>query len=77
MYLCQEPDPNQLELFEASLPFEDKLDRTNRWLRLAHTLNWQEWERDYAKLFAAVGRPGLRALRVGDFDLEASVSNQR
>ena len=61
MYLCQEPDPNQLELFNASLPFEDKLDRNNRWVRLAHTLNWSEWERDYAKLFAADGRPGLRA----------------
>jgi len=61
MYLCQEPDPNQLDLFDASLPFGGTLDRNNRWLRLAHMLNWQEWERSYAKLFAAVGRPGLRA----------------
>ena len=42
MYLCQEPDPNQLEMFEATLPFDDRLARNNRWLRLAHTLNWQE-----------------------------------
>ena len=61
MYICQEPDANKLELFNASLPFDGKLDGNNRWLRLAHTLNWQEWERAYAKLFAAVGRPGLRA----------------
>ena len=61
MYLCQEPDPNQLELFNASLPFEDKLPRENRWVRLAHTLDWREWELSYAKLFAAEGRPGLRA----------------
>lgn len=61
MYVYQEPDPNQLELFNASLPFDGKLDPDNRWVRLAPTLNWSEWERDYAKLFAAVGRPGLRA----------------
>lgn len=61
MYICQEPDPNQLDLFNASLPFDGKLDRDNRWIRLAHTLNWQEWELSYAKLFAAEGRPGLRA----------------
>lgn len=61
MYICQEPDPNQLELFNASLPFDGKLDGDNRWVRLAHTLNWSEWELSYAKLFAADGRPGLRA----------------
>lgn len=61
MYICQEPDPNQLELFNVSLPFDGKLDAENRWVRLAHMLDWREWELSYAKLFAAEGRPGLRA----------------
>lgn len=61
MYICQEPDQQQLELFERSLPFEGKLNRDNRWLRLAHMLTWRELELAYAKLFAAEGRPGIRA----------------
>jgi transposase, IS5 family len=61
MYICQEPDRQQLEIFERSLPFDGKLDRGNRWIRLAHTLNWRELELSYAKLFAADGRPGIRA----------------
>jgi len=61
MYICQEPDQQQLELFERSLPFNGKLDHGNRWIRLAHTLNWRELELSYAKLFAADGRPGIRA----------------
>ena len=61
MYICQEPDQQQLEFFERSLPFSGKLDRENRWIRLAHTLNWRELELSYAKLFATEGRPGIRA----------------
>ena len=61
MYICQEPDQQQLELFERSLPFDGGLDHNNRWIRLAHTLNWRELELSYAKLFAAEGRPGIRA----------------
>ncbi len=59
MYICEEPDPNLLDLLDASLPFGGKLDRNNRWLRLAHTMNWQEWERSYAKLFAAAAQCAL------------------
>lgn len=61
MYVYQEPDQQQLELFERSLPFEGGLDHENRWIRLAHLLNWREMEVSYAKLFAAEGRPAIRA----------------
>ena len=61
MYICQEGDPDQLELFEHLLPFAGKLDRSNRWIVLAHTLNWRELKLSYAKLFATEGRPGVRA----------------
>jgi len=61
MYVFQEPNDQQLELFERSLPFSGTLDRTNRWIRLAHALNWRELEGSYAKLFAEIGRPALRA----------------
>ena len=52
MYVCHEPDVQQLELFERSIPFTDKLDRTNRWIRMAHAIDWHTLEVSYAKLFA-------------------------
>ena len=44
MYKYSEPDVNQLEIFEKSLPFGGKLDRNNRWIRLAELVNWRELE---------------------------------
>jgi hypothetical protein len=61
MYKFTEPDLNQLEIFEKSLPFGGKLNRNNRWIRLAELINWRELEVIYAKTFAASGRPGVRA----------------
>jgi len=61
MYACHEPDEQQLELFERSMPFADKLDRSNRWIRMAHAIDWRALEVSYAKLFAHTGRPALRA----------------
>lgn len=61
MYVFQEPNDQQLELFERSLPFSGTLDRDNRWIVLAHAINWRELEGSYAKLFAESGRPALRA----------------
>jgi hypothetical protein len=52
---------NQLQLFEQSLPFGGKLNRQNRWIRLAELINWRELESIYAKTFASIGRPGVRA----------------
>ena len=64
MYIFEESAKQQLELFERSLPFDGKLDPNNRWIVLAHTVNWSELERSYAKLFSDTGRPGLRARHV-------------
>ncbi len=61
MYVFQESNDQQLELFERSLPFSGKLDHENRWIRLAHAITWRELEVSYAKLFAETGRPALRA----------------
>ncbi len=61
MYKFSEPDVNQLEIFEKSLPFGGKLDRNNRWIRLAELINWRELESIYARSFASTGRPGVRA----------------
>lgn len=61
MYACHEPDEQQLELFERSMPFADKLDRSNRWIRMTHAIDWRALEVSYAKLFAKTGRPALRA----------------
>jgi hypothetical protein len=61
MYAWHEPDKQQLELFERSMPFADKLDRSNRWIRMAHAIDWRGLELSYAKLFAPTGPPVLRA----------------
>ncbi|MCG8604183.1 IS5 family transposase [bacterium] len=64
MYKFSEPNVNQLQLFEQSLPFGGKLNRQNRWICLAELINWRELESIYAKTFASVGRPGVRARHV-------------
>jgi len=50
---------NQVELFELSLPFNGKLDRENRWIKLSFLIDWRSFEYTYAKLFSAIGRPAL------------------
>lgn len=64
MYQFSEPDVNQLQLFEQSLPFGGKLNRNNRWIGLAELIPWRELEESYAKTFSATGRPGVRARHV-------------
>ncbi|NIP32819.1 IS5 family transposase [Candidatus Saccharibacteria bacterium] len=61
MYKYCEPDVNQLEIFEKSLPFGGKLNRNNRWIRLAELIDWHELENVYAQTFSTIGRPGIRA----------------
>ena len=61
MYNFSEPDVNQIELFEQSLPFGGKLNRTNRWILLAELIDWRELDATYAKTFSITGRPGIRA----------------
>lgn len=61
MYVSFERDSQQIEMFERSLPFGGKLNRENRWIRLAHTVDWRGFEGAYAKLFSNIGRPGVRA----------------
>lgn len=61
MYRFSEPDKNQLEIFEQSLPFGGKLNRKNRWIQLSGLVNWRELEAIYAKTFSGTGRPGVRA----------------
>ena len=52
---------NQVELFELSLPFNGKLYRENRWIKLSFLIDWRSFEYTYAKLFSAIGRPALWA----------------
>lgn len=61
MYQFSEPNSDQLEVFEKSLPFGDKLNRENRWIRLAELIDWQRFESIYARTFSSTGRPGIRA----------------
>lgn len=61
MYKFSEPNTDQLDMFEKSLPFKDTLDRKNRWLRLAGLIDWHRFEAIYAQTFSTTGRPGIRA----------------
>lgn len=61
MYKFSEPNTDQLEMFEKSLPFGDTLDRNNRWIRLSGLIDWHRFESIYAQTFSTTGRPGIRA----------------
>ena len=61
MYKFSEPNTDQLEMFEKSLPFGDTLTIENRWIRLAGLIDWGRFESIYAQTFSTTGRPGIRA----------------
>ena len=48
-------DPNQTEFVNFYLPFGGKLQTSNRWVKLAAKMPWQEVERCYAESFAGTG----------------------
>ena len=54
-------DRKTLPLFPELFPFGGKLNESNRWLRIAELIPWEELEEEYAKHFADVGRPGTDA----------------
>ncbi len=61
MYEYSASFKNQLDLFEASLPFAGSLDRNNRWIKLSELIKWNEFEEIYAQTFSNLGRSGLKA----------------
>ena len=48
-------DPNQTEFVDFYLPFSGKLEASNRWVKLAKAMPWEEVERCYAEGFASTG----------------------
>ena len=61
MYKYSTKFTNQLEMFEASLPFGGKLNPNNRWIKMAAQVDWEKFEKIYARTFATIGRPGKDA----------------
>ncbi len=61
MYKYSSTYINQLEFFETSLPFGGKLNSNNRWIKMAARVDWEKFEKIYAKTFATIGRPGKDA----------------
>lgn len=51
----------QLELPDFSLPFQGKLSRDNKWVKMAALIPWEEFEERYTKNFSrsGVGHPAL------------------
>ncbi len=52
-------DKKTLPLFEELFPFGGKLDKNNRWLKIAGLIPWDEIEDSYRKHFSVIGRPAL------------------
>lgn len=53
-------NPRQLSIEEFKLPFAGKLDPTNRWVRLADGIPWEEFTEVYNKVLSSTtGRPAL------------------
>lgn len=48
-------------LFLELFPFGGKLNESNRWLRIAELIPWEELEEEYAKYFSDIGRPATDA----------------
>ena len=52
--------PNQLVLLGFETPFEQKLTRENRWVKLAHNIPWDRLVKYYDDLFPSKeGRPAI------------------
>jgi transposase, IS5 family len=56
-------DPNQLKIEEFKTPFEMKMDRDNRWVKLSEIVPWEEILRQYGKNMSDFGRPGIDSRR--------------
>lgn len=52
-------DANQLKFEAFKTPFEIKMNRNNRWVRLSELLPWEELVGIYAKAMSDFGRPAL------------------
>ena len=52
--------PNQLILSGFETPFDQKLTRDNRWVKLAHSIPWDSLLKYYSDLFPSKeGRPAI------------------
>lgn len=54
-------DKRTLPLFKELFPFGGRLDESNRWLRIAGLVPWEQIEDSYSKHFSTIGRPALQA----------------
>ena len=56
-------DPNQLKIEAFKTPFEMKMDKNNRWVKLSEIVPWEEVLREYGKNMSDFGRPGIDSRR--------------
>lgn len=54
-------DRKTMPLFPELFPFGGKLNESNRWLRIAELIPWEDLEEEYANHFSDVGRPATDA----------------
>ncbi len=68
-------DPNQLKFEAFNTPFEIKMDRDNRWVRLSELIPWKELVHLYSKRMSNFGRPGIDGrVAIGSMIIKAKLS---
>ncbi len=50
---------DQLSVYHYLSPFRERLRQDNRWVKLAHRLDWAQLERAYAAQFAPGGKEAI------------------
>ena len=58
--MYEKEDRDQMTLSAFSLPFDGKLNASNRWIRLSRRIDWDKLEDDYAQLFSAHGKRAVK-----------------
>ena len=64
--------PTQMTLEGFETPFEQQMDRNNRWVKLSVCIPWDDFAEAYYQSFSAkTGRPAKPARLVEFFDFES------
>ncbi len=52
-------DEHQMTVYDYVTPHEELLDQSNRWLRLARAIDWEELEQEYSAHFGVSGKRAM------------------
>lgn len=58
--MYEKEDRDQMLLSAFAMPFNGKLNASNRWIRLSRKIDWDKLEDDYAQLFSPHGKRAVK-----------------